>query len=91
MLLSPSTTKRVIDIFLNIANYESKANKIRHALILLPEFDASALFHRVDHERKGYIDEDNIIAFLKFIILFFKIYLLEFIQFLKLKKKLWVL
>jgi len=59
------TEQKITDILLKISDCESKADKIRHAMLLLSDFDPSALFHRIDEEKKGYIEEEDIVAFLK--------------------------
>lgn len=64
-MLSIETESRVVKLFINLFEGEKSVEISRENLALQREFDAYQIFQRFDRERKNYIDEYNVVDFLK--------------------------
>jgi hypothetical protein len=64
-MLSIETEARVAKLFLNLADGEKSVEIARQLLNDQLDFDPYLAFKRIDREGKNYIDEYNIIDFLK--------------------------
>ena len=64
-MVSLETQARIIKIFICIANYEKRIDKLRHLICNQVEFDPQLIFTRLDRECKLYIDDIDIKFFLK--------------------------
>ena len=60
-----STIERVVKLLINLSEGERSSEFSRQTLALQRDFDAYQIFQRIDRERKNYIDEFNIVEFLK--------------------------
>jgi hypothetical protein len=64
-MLSIETEARVVKLFINLFEGEKSVELCRENLAVQRDFDAYQIFQRVDRERKNYVDEYNIVDFLK--------------------------
>ena len=64
-MLSIETEARLAKLFLNIADGEKAVEKSRKLLGDQLDFDPSQTFKKLDLESKNYVDEFNIVDFLK--------------------------
>ena len=64
-MLSIETEARVIKLFINLFEGERTVELTRENLAIQRDFDAYQIFQRVDRERKNFVDEYNIVDFLK--------------------------
>ena len=64
-MLSIETEARVVKLFINLFEGERSVESCRENLAIQRDFDAYQIFQRVDRERKNYIDEYNLVDFLK--------------------------
>ena len=64
-MLSIETEARVVKLFINLFEGEKTVELSRENLAIQRDFDAYQIFQRVDRERKNYVDEYNIVDFLK--------------------------
>ena len=64
-MLSIETEARVVKLFINLFEGEKSVELCRENLAIQRDFDAYQIFQRVDRERKNYIDEYNLVDFLK--------------------------
>lgn len=64
-MLSIETEARVVKLFINLFEGEKSVEYSRENLALQRDFDAYQSFQRIDRERKNYIDEYNLVDFLK--------------------------
>jgi len=64
-MLSIETESRVTKLFINLFEGERSVEISRENLAIQRDFDAYQIFQRLDRERKNYIDEYNLVDFLK--------------------------
>jgi len=64
-MLSIETEARVVKLFINLFEGEKSVEYARENLANQREFDAYQSFQRIDREKKNYVDEYNIVDFLK--------------------------
>lgn len=64
-MLSIETEARVVKLFINLFEGEKAVELCRDNLAIQRDFDAYQIFQRIDRERKNYIDEYNVVDFLK--------------------------
>lgn len=64
-MLSIETEARVVKLFINLFEGERSVELCRDNLANQRDFDVYQIFQRVDRERKNYIDEYNLVDFLK--------------------------
>ena len=64
-MLSIETEARVVKLFINLFEGEKSVEMSRENLANQRDFDAYQIFQRIDRERKNYVDEHNIVDFLK--------------------------
>jgi hypothetical protein len=64
-MLSIETEARVAKLFLNLADGEKSIEINRQVLADQLDFDPYQTFRRLDTENKNYVDEFNIVDFLK--------------------------
>lgn len=64
-MLSIETEARLAKLFLNIADGEKAVETSRQVLSEQLDFDPYQIFKKLDKESKNYIDEFNIVDFLK--------------------------
>jgi hypothetical protein len=62
---SIETESRVVKLLINLFEGERSVEFSRQSLAIQRDFDAYQIFQRIDRERKNYIDELNIVDFLK--------------------------
>lgn len=66
-MLSIETEARIAKVFLNLADGEKTVEINRQVLADQLDFDPYNAFRRLDAENKNYIDEFNIVDFLKYL------------------------
>ena len=64
-MLSIETEARISKFLLNLADGEKSVEITRQVLADQIEFDPYLVFKRIDKEAKSYVDEFNIVDFLK--------------------------
>ena len=64
-MLSIETEARVTKLFINLFEGERSSEISRENLAIQRDFDAYQIFQRIDRERKNYIDEYNLVDFLR--------------------------
>jgi hypothetical protein len=64
-MLSIETEARVARLFINLADGEKNVDISRKVLVEQRNFDPYLAFKRLDREGKNYIDEYNLLDFLK--------------------------
>jgi len=65
-MLTIETEARVVKLFIYLFEGEKAVEYCRENLANLREFDAYQSFQRIDREKKNYIDEYNLVDFLKY-------------------------